>query len=105
MFVITISGPTGKYFPIDDKRILLITIKQIITNEGSERIPKYFCIILVKFTNREMDIRFSDVDQIACTILTKQNYIRFQINRKKPNTDLSSFWQESFHRYLYAHYI
>ena len=32
MFVMTISGPNGKYFPIDNKRILLITIKQIITS-------------------------------------------------------------------------
>ena len=28
-----------KYFPIDNKRISLITIKQIITSERSERIP------------------------------------------------------------------
>ena len=39
MFVMTISGSNGKYFPIDNKHILLITINQIITSERSERIP------------------------------------------------------------------
>ena len=31
--------PNGKYFPIDNKRILLITLKEIITSERSERAP------------------------------------------------------------------
>ena len=38
-FVMTILDPTENYFHIDNKRILLITIKQIITSERSERIP------------------------------------------------------------------
>ena len=39
MFMMAMSGPNGKYFPIYNKRILLITIKQSITKERSERIP------------------------------------------------------------------
>ena len=38
-FVMTILDPTENYFHIENKRILLITIKQVITSERSERIP------------------------------------------------------------------
>ena len=34
-----ILEPTENYLPIDNKLILLMTIKQIITDERSERIP------------------------------------------------------------------
>ena len=37
-FVMTILDPTENYFHIDNKRILLITTKQVITSERSERI-------------------------------------------------------------------
>ena len=38
-FVMTILDPTENYFHIDNKRISLITIKQVITSERSEWIP------------------------------------------------------------------
>ena len=47
MFVMTISGPNGKYFPIDNKRILLIKMKQIITSEQSKR-SRIICLHIRK---------------------------------------------------------
>ena len=74
MFVMTISGSSGKYFTIDNKRILLITIKQIITRERSEPIP-----CLQSYT-ADRELQSYAANRQLCTFRQRSNFGNIQLS-------------------------